>query len=453
MRRARFLSDSIKSLGFTLYRFKTGTPARVDKRSIDFSQLEIQNGDPEIIPFSFENEEKDIYRKQIPCYLTYTNEKTHEIIRANLSRSPMYSGVIEGTGARYCPSIEDKVVRFADKNRHQIFIEPEGEFTNEMYIAGLSSSLPEDVQIAVYRSVKGLENCEFTRNAYAIEYDCIDATQLKPSLESMPVKGLFFAGQINGSSGYEEAAAQGIIAGLNASLCVRGKPPVIIGRDEGYIGVLIDDLTTKGTKEPYRMMTSRAEYRLLLRQDNADLRLSEIGFKAGLLPTSRHEKFIIKKELIEREIERVKKVIVSPKSEINEFLRSANSAPVESGIYLTELIRRPELDYDSLAGFDPERESLPRAVRDEVNLEIKYEGYISRQKFQVERFKKLESKKIPPGIDYLNIKGLRVEARQKLAAAAPENIGRAGRLPGVNPSDISVLLVCLEAYGFNESQI
>ena len=444
LRNSTYLSDNIKEMGINLYRFKTGTPARVDRRSINFEGLIIQEGDAEITPFSFTNDEDDIKREQIPCYLTYTNTQTHKVIEENLHRSPMYSGVIEGTGARYCPSIEDKIVRFKDKDKHQIFIEPEGEDTNEMYIQGMSTSLPEDVQLKMYRTIKGLENCVFMRTAYAIEYDCIDATQLKLSLESKNHSGLFFAGQINGSSGYEEAAAQGIIAGINAGLFVKNKEPLILTRSDAYIGVLIDDLVTKGTDEPYRMMTSRAEYRLLLRQDNADLRLTEKGYDVGLIPESRYQNFLEKKAEIEKELARIKKINISPKSGINELLEKVNSTLVKDGIKMVDLMKRPEIHYDDLKPYDETRPELNKQVREEIDIQIKYEGYIQKQQDQVVQFKKLEKKLIPRGIDYMNIEGLRIEARQKLTKIDPESIGHASRITGVSPSDISVLLIYLE---------
>lgn len=439
------LRNCLENLGIKMYRFKTGTPARIDKRTVDFSKMDIQEGDREIVPFSFQNEHTDISRAQIPCYLTYTNTKTHEIIKENLHRSPMYSGVIEGTGTRYCPSIEDKIVRFADKDRHQIFIEPEGEYTNELYVQGMSTSLPEDVQKKMYRTIEGLENCVFMRTGYAIEYDCIDATQLKLNLEFKSVKNLFSAGQFNGSSGYEEAAAQGLVAGINAALAIDKKDSLIIDRSEGYIGVLIDDLVTKGTKEPYRMMTSRAEYRLLLRQDNADLRLSEKGYHAGLLSPERYAMFLEKKEAVEKEIKRVSKVSVPPSEKAAEILKTYDSTEITTGIKLTELVKRPELDYEKLAPLDKERPELPFYVKEQVNIQIKYEGYIKRQMQQVAQFKKMEQKLLPANIDYNEIHGLRLEARQKLNAIRPLNIGHAGRITGVSPADISVLLIYMES--------
>ena len=448
---ATHLTDSLKSLGIEMFRFKTGTPARIDKRSIDFSKMEEQKGDEEIVPFSFTNKPEDLQREQISCWLTYTNEKTHEIIRSNLDRSPMYSGYIEGTGPRYCPSIEDKVVRFADKERHQVFIEPEGTYTNEMYIGGMSSSLPEDVQYAMYRSVPGLENAKIVRNAYAIEYDCINATQLKPSLEFKAVEGLFSGGQFNGSSGYEEAAAQGLMAGINAALKVLGKDPVILDRSEGYIGVLIDDLVTKETREPYRMMTSRAEYRLILRQDNADLRLSKIGHDIGLIDEQRYEHVVEKERQIQEEIARLEEVKIGANKEVQELLESLNSQPLKTGTTLAELIRRPELTYEAIAALDPERPEVSREVIKQININIKYDGYISRQLKQVEQFKKLEKKKIPADIDYDAVNSLRNEARQKLSKIRPESVGQASRISGVSPADISVLLVYLEVLRHNNN--
>ncbi len=446
LKSANHLSDSLLANNVELNRFKTGTPARIDGNSIDYSKMEIQLGDDPVIPFSFSTKREDVQIEQVPCYLTYTNEKTHEIIRANLDRSPMYSGVIEGTGPRYCPSIEDKVVRFADKNRHQLFVEPEGLNTNEMYIGGMSSSMPEDVQYAMYRTVPGLENCKFVRNAYAIEYDCIKATQLKASLEFKDIDGLFAAGQFNGSSGYEEAAAQGIVAGINAALKVQGKEPMILDRSNSYIGVLIDDLVTKETKEPYRMMTSRAEYRLLLRQDNADLRLSKIGYEVGLLSKERYDHVVEKERLINEEVARVKEINVGARKEVQALLESYGSIPLSNGIKLVDLIRRPELDYDKLAPIDPERPDLSDEVREEVNIYIKYEGYLTRQEKQVKQFKKLESKVLPQNIKYEEVPSLRIEARQKLSKLRPANIGQASRISGVSPADISVLLVYLETY-------
>ena len=444
LRRANHLSDSLKKLGVELRRYKTGTPARVDKRTIDFSKMKEQPGDEKIVPFSFENKPEDIAREQVSCYLTYTNEKTHEIIRQNLDRSPLYSGVITGTGPRYCPSIEDKVVRFADKDRHQIFIEPEGEDTNEMYVQGMSSSLPEDVQIAMYRTLPGLEDVRFMRTAYAIEYDCIDANQLKLSLEFKNIAGLFSAGQFNGTSGYEEAAAQGIMGGINAGAYCKGLEPLILDRSEGYIGVLIDDIITKESHEPYRMMTSRAEYRLLLRQDNADLRLTEKGHEYGLITDERYAKFCEKKKAIEDEIARVMKINLGPTEEVNSLLESYGSTPLNNGIKMADVIKRPEMDYDKLAPIDFNRPELPDDVREQVNIQIKYEGYITRQQHQVQQFKKLEARKIPDNIDYEQVMGLRLEARQKLEAVRPVNIGQASRISGVNPADIAALNIILE---------
>lgn len=452
LKAAAHLSSSMSKLGIPIYRFKTGTPARIDKRSIDFSKMTVQHGDENIVPFSFEDKPEDIKREQIPCWLTYTNQKTHDIIRNNLDRSPLYAGVIEGTGTRYCPSIEDKVVRFSDKDRHQIFIEPEGEETNEMYVQGMSTSLPEDVQVNMYRSVPGLENCQIMRTAYAIEYDCIDATSLKLSLEFKNIPGLFAAGQINGSSGYEEAAAQGIVAGINAACFCKNRPTLIIDRSEGYIGVLIDDLVTKGSREPYRMMTSRAEYRLLLRQDNADLRLMEKGYIVGLIPKERYDRLLIKKEMIEKEINRVSKVVFSPNDITNNFLEENKSAKTQTGIRLSDLIKRPELDYYKLAILDINRPKLPEDVIEQVNIQIKYEGYISQQQNQVERFKKLENKPIPLDIDFLNITGIRLEARQKLKQIHPESVGQALRITGISPADISVLLVYMEQHKHKEKE-
>ncbi len=443
MRNSTQLSQSLVSLGIKLQRFKTGTPARVDKRSLDFSKMKIQEGDEKTIPFSFENEHKDISREQIPCYLTYTNNETHKIIRENLDRSPLYGGVIKGTGPRYCPSIEDKVVRFEDRDRHQLFIEPEGEDTNEMYVQGMSSSLPADVQIRMYRTVPGMENVKIMRNAYAIEYDCLAANQLKLSLEMKDVGGLFCAGQFNGTSGYEEAAAQGIMAGINAALYVKGEKPFLLDRSEGYIGVLIDDVVTKTSKEPYRMMTSRAEYRLLLRQDNADLRLTEYGRKLGLISDERYAAFLEKKRLTEEEIKRVKKINISPKSNVNELLRKLSTRELSNGAKLSELIKRPEASYDALKEIDPERPDLPDEVREQVNIQIKYEDYIARQIEQVQRFKKLEGRVIPEDIDYSLVPSLRIEARQKLENIRPVNIGQAARISGVSPADINMLLVYL----------
>lgn len=442
---ANHLSESLKELGIELYRFKTGTPARIDKRSIDFSKMTEQFGDEEVVPFSFTNTPEDIKKEQVSCWLTYTNEETHKIIRSNLDRSPLYSGNIEGTGPRYCPSIEDKVVRFADKERHQVFIEPEGNYTNEMYIGGMSSSLPEDVQYKMYRSVPGLENAKIVRNAYAIEYDCINATQLKSSLEFKKIDGLFSGGQFNGSSGYEEAAAQGLIAGINAGLKLLGREPLILDRSQAYIGVLIDDLVTKETHEPYRMMTSRAEYRLLLRQDNADMRLTEIGHKIGLISEERYEKFLVKKQMIQEELARVEKATVGGNAKVNAILEANGSTPLNSGATIAELIRRPELTYEMLEEIDTKRKPLPKDVVEQVNINLKYEGYIKRQMKQVEHFKKLENKKIPENIDYDQVYSLRIEAKQKLQAIRPASVGQASRISGVSPADISVLLVYLES--------
>ncbi|MCI1999432.1 MAG: tRNA uridine-5-carboxymethylaminomethyl(34) synthesis enzyme MnmG [Clostridia bacterium] len=438
------LSQSLIDNGIKIYRFKTGTPARIDKKTVDFSKMIPQYGDKEIVPFSFEDTPEKIAREQVKCYLTYTNEKTHSIIRKNLNRSPLYAGVIEGTGPRYCPSIEDKVVRFADKDRHQIFIEPEGESTNELYVQGMSSSLPEEVQIALYHTVPGLEHCEFMRTAYAIEYDCIDATQLKLSLEFKKIKGLFGAGQFNGTSGYEEAAAQGIIAGINAARYVQKKEPVILKRSDAYIGVLIDDIVTKGSREPYRMMTSRAEYRLLLRQDNADERLTPIGHEVGLISDERYAKFLKKEEMIEAEKERICSVTIGKRPEVQEFLEKHHSAQIKSGVRLSDLLKRPELNYESLAEIDTQRPDLPKDVRDEAAIKIKYEGYIKQQMNTVEQFIKLENRVLPEDIDYSTIKGLRIEAAQKLNDIRPVSIGHASRIAGVSPADISVLLIHLE---------
>ena len=439
---ANKLSDSLKRIGVDLVRFKTGTPARINKRSIDFSKMEVQKGDENIVPFSFEDEIKDL--KQVDCYLTYTNEKTHQIIRDNLSRSPLYAGEIKGTGPRYCPSIEDKVVRFSDKPRHQAFVEPVGLDTDEMYIQGLSSSLPEDVQIALYHTIPGLEKAEFTRSAYAIEYDCIDPSNLKLSLEYKGIDGLFMAGQTNGTSGYEEAACQGLIAGINAVQKIKGKEPVILDRTQGYIGVLIDDIVTKGTNEPYRMMTSRAEYRLLLRQDNADLRLTEIGHDVGLISEERYQRFLIKKGNIEKEIKRLKNTIVKPTDEVNKLLINCGTSPLTTGTKMAELLKRTELNYDKLASIDIDRPELTLQEKEEVEIQVKYEGYIKMQEEQVEKFKKMETKLLPDDIDYDSINGLCLEARQKLNKFKPRSIGQASRISGVSPADISVLLIYLQ---------
>lgn len=443
---ANYLTNSLKELGIEMYRFKTGTPARIDKRSIDFSKMEEQFGDERVVPFSFSTNPEDVQIDQISCWLTYTNEKTHEIIRNNLDRSPLYSGMIEGTGPRYCPSIEDKVVKFADKNRHQVFIEPEGLSTNEMYIGGMSSSLPEDVQYEMYHSVPGLENAKIVRNAYAIEYDCIDARQLYPTLEFKNIRGLFSGGQFNGSSGYEEAAAQGLVAGINAAMEVLGREQLVLDRSESYIGVLIDDLVTKENREPYRMMTSRAEYRLLLRQDNADLRLREKGYQVGLVTQEQYDYIQWKKEKIEEETQRMEHIHVGAVKEVQELLQQYGSTPLKNGISLGDLIRRPELSYDIVAPLDKKRPELPYDVREQININIKYDGYIRRQLKQVEGFKKLENKKLPKDIDYDAISGLRIEAKQKLNAYRPISIGQASRIAGVSPADISVLLVYMESY-------
>ena len=443
---ANYLTDSLKSHGIEMRRFKTGTPARIDKRSIDFSKMEEQFGDERVVPFSFTTDSESVQIDQISCWLTYTNEKTHEIIRENLDRSPLYSGMIEGTGPRYCPSIEDKVVRFADKNRHQVFIEPEGRNTNEMYVGGMSSSLPEDVQYAMYRTVPGLEHAVIVRNAYAIEYDCINPRELDASLEFKKIPGLFSGGQFNGSSGYEEAAAQGLVAGINAAMKVLGREPLLLDRSESYIGVLIDDLVTKENREPYRMMTSRAEYRLLLRQDNADLRLTKKGYEVGLISEERYQDLLKKEKEIEEEIKRVEHTNIGANEKVQAFLERHGSTLLKSGTTLGELIRRPELNYEELAEIDEARPKLREDVQEQVNIEIKYEGYIQRQKRQVEQFKKLETKKIPKDLDYDDVYSLRLEAKQKLKEYGPTSIGQASRISGVSPADISVLLVYLESH-------
>ncbi len=444
LKNAKYLTQSLMDAGIKMYRFKTGTPARVDARSIDFSKMEEQRGDVPVVPFSFTTDPKSIQKEQISCWLTYTGSKTHEMIRENIHRSPLFSGMIEGTGPRYCPSIEDKVMKFADKDRHQIFVEPEGLYTHEMYLGGMSSSLPEDVQYAMIHSVPGLENAKIVRNAYAIEYDCIDARQLKLSLEFREIEGLFSGGQFNGSSGYEEAAVQGFMAGVNAAMKVLGRERFIIDRSQGYIGVLIDDLVTKESHEPYRMMTSRSEYRLLLRQDNADMRLTEMGYEMGLISEERYQKYCKKKEAIEKEIKRLEAIYVGAGERTQEVLLSHGSTPLQTSATLAELIRRPELNYEAVRDLDPEREDLPKDVCDQVNINIKYEGYIRRQAQQVRQFKKLENKKIPVDIDYQKVNSLRIEAVQKLEAVRPASIGQASRISGVSPADITVLMVYLE---------
>ena len=439
---ANRLSECLQNLGIEMIRFKTGTPARINRKSIDFSKMEVQKGDEDIVPFSLEDEIKEF--EQQDCYLTYTNEETHKIIKANLHRSPLYAGMIEGTGPRYCPSIEDKVVRFADKPRHQVFIEPVGLDTDEMYAQGMSSSLPEDVQIAMYRTLPGLEHCEFTRPAYAIEYDSIDPSKLKLSLEYKDIEGMFFAGQTNGTSGYEEAACQGLIAGINSSMKIMGKAPIILDRTQGYIGVLIDDIVTKGTNEPYRMMTSRAEYRLLLRQDNADLRLTQIGYDIGLISEERYQNFLNKKKNIEKEIKRLKQTVVKPTEEVNRFLESKGTTPLSTGSKLAELLKRTEITYKDLAEIDSQRPKLSKQELEEVEIQIKYEGYIKMEEEQVEKFKKLENKALSEEIEYSKIKGLSLEARQKLDKIKPLSIGQASRISGVSPADINVLLIYLQ---------
>lgn len=446
---ATHLTDSLREMGIELQRFKTGTPARMDGRTIDYSKMEEQFGDEKIVPFSFSTDPASIQKEQVSCWLTYTNEKTHEIIRANLDRSPIYAGIIEGTGPRYCPSIEDKVVKFAEKDRHQVFLEPEGLHTNEMYVGGMSSSLPEDVQLAMYRTVPGLENCKIVRNAYAIEYDAIDARQLSPSLEFKSVKGLFAGGQLNGSSGYEEAACQGLVAGINAAMEIFGREPLILDRAESYIGVLIDDLVTKENREPYRMMTSRAEYRLLLRQDNADLRLRKKGYEVGLVSEEDYQALLVKEEQIQEEIARLKETVLGANKMVQEFLEAHDSATLKTAASLAELLCRPELSYEMLAEIDEERKPLPAAVVEQVEIELKYEGYITRQKKQVEQYRKLERKLIPKEINYDDVPSLRLEARQKLKKFLPVSIGQASRISGVSPADISVLLVYLERYNRN----
>ena len=443
---ATHLTDSLKTLGIEMQRFKTGTPARMDKRSIDFSKMEEQFGDERVVPFSFSTDPESVQIDQVSCWLTYTNEKTHEIIRNNLDRSPIYAGIIEGTGPRYCPSIEDKVVKFADKNRHQVFIEPEGLYTNEMYVGGMSSSLPEDVQIQMYRTVPGLEHCKIVRNAYAIEYDCIKPDQLYPSLAFKKFDGLYSGGQFNGSSGYEEAAVQGFVAGVNAARYVQKKEPVVIDRSQGYIGVLIDDLVTKENREPYRMMTSRSEYRLLLRQDNADLRLRKIGYEIGLITQEQYDYVVQKENLIKEEVNRLQSLKIGANKKTQEFLERHNSASLKTGTYMSELMCRPELSYEILAELDEGRPILPADVIEQVNINIKYDGYIKRQQKQVEQFKKIENKKIPVDIDYDDIGSLRLEARQKLTKYRPLSVGQASRISGVSPADISVLLIYLETY-------
>ncbi|RDU23551.1 tRNA uridine-5-carboxymethylaminomethyl(34) synthesis enzyme MnmG [Anaerosacchariphilus polymeriproducens] len=450
---ANYLSESLKSLGVEIFRFKTGTPARIDRRSIDFSKMQEQFGDDRVVPFSFETDINSVQIKQESCWLTYTNEKTHEVIKKNLDRSPLYSGMIEGTGPRYCPSIEDKVVKFSDKDRHQVFIEPEGKYTNEMYVGGMSSSLPEDVQYAMYRSVPGLENANIVRNAYAIEYDCINPRQLNPTLEFKNISGLFSAGQFNGSSGYEEAAAQGLVAGINAAMKILDREYLILDRSESYIGVLIDDLVTKENREPYRMMTSRAEYRLLLRQDNADLRLTKLGYKVGLISKERYKRLCLKEEMIKAEISRLEKESIGANKEVQELLEKNSSTTLKTGTSLAELIRRPELNYETIKSIDKNRKELPLDVIEQVNINIKYDGYIKRQMKQVDQFKKLEKKLIPENICYDEIRGLRIEAQQKLNLFKPVSIGQASRISGVSPADISVLLVYMEQLKVNRRSL
>ena len=452
LKAANDLSEALKREGIELVRFKTGTPARMDKRTIDFSKMAEQFGDETVVPFSFTTDPASVQKEQVSCWLTYTNEETHQIIRNNLDRSPIYAGIIEGTGPRYCPSIEDKVVKFADKNRHQVFLEPEGLYTNEMYVGGMSSSLPEDVQYAMYHTVPGLEHVKIVRNAYAIEYDCINPRQLYPSLEFKEISGLFSGGQFNGSSGYEEAAAQGLIAGINAAMKIKGKDPLILDRSESYIGVLIDDLVTKENHEPYRMMTSRAEYRLLLRQDNADLRLTRHGYEVGLIPQERYDYVVKKEQLIKQEVQRVENVHLGASGPVQKLMAQYNSQPLNTGTTLAELIRRPELNYDILAPVDPERPHLTPDVCEQININIKYDGYIKRQIKQVKQFKKLESKKLPPNFDYTQISGLRMEAQQKLNLYQPISIGQASRISGVSPADISVILVYLEQLHYQQKK-
>jgi len=451
LRAATHLTDSLKNKNIRMFRFKTGTPARVDKRTLDFSKFEVQKGDIPVIPFSFSTKFDEVQKEQVDCWLVYTNENTHNIIRNNISRSPMFNGSIEGVGPRYCPSIEDKVMKFPDKNRHQIFIEPEGLYTNEMYLSGMSSSMPEDVQYEMYHSMEGFENVHIVRNAYAIEYDCIDSTQLKSDLEFMDISGLFAAGQFNGSSGYEEAAVQGLMAGINASMKILNREPIVLDRSQAYIGVLIDDLVTKENFEPYRMMTSRSEYRLLLRQDNADIRLRKIGHDIGLVSDEDYDATCKKMSMIDNEVSRLKNTFIGNSDLVNDFLVEHNSNPLNSGISLAELIKRPELDYDIIKPLDKDRPDLPYSVREEVGIEIKYEGYIKRQLAQVDGFKRLETKKIPKDIDYNTISNLRLEARQKLSKIKPENIGMASRISGVSPADISVLLIYIESYKHNSN--